>query len=194
MLGCYQCQKQFMIDDVEEMSVDNDGNPEDMICPHCGVDSVIEQKEDQSDDFKIMLNEMYDKGFATGLKFEDWPLAHNLRDISEQLNHAFVSQSSDLIEYSSNWCDEIDGAFNALVTAIEELCVSGKHDVIDAYLACFHEEKYLPETIFQVLLCTRFLSDLIDNETTTIRLQFHKKLYERAKRRYPDFWFNVGYE
>lgn len=181
MLGCYQCEKQFQVDDVKEMSVDNDGNPEDMICPYCGVDSVIEQKEDQpDDDFKIMLSEWHDRNFHidAALPYADWAHVHELQKIVDELNAAVISKSG----YFNILCtfSEVAGAF----------CVQGKSKIVDSFLAGFKEEVHHPGTIAFVLI---FTSMLVDGDGNKIRWKFHKKLYDRAQRHYPRFERLGGY-
>jgi len=181
MLGCYQCEKQFAIDDVKEMSVDNDGNPKDMICPHCLVDSVIEQKEGESDeDFKIVLSEWHDRNFHidAALPYEDWAHVHELRKIVDELNAAIISKSS--YESVISTFSEVSGAF----------CAQGKSEIVDSFLAGFKEEDHHPCTIALVLI---FTSMLVDGDGNKIRWKFHKKLYDRAQRRYPHFERQGGY-
>jgi hypothetical protein len=182
MLGCYQCQKQFVIDDVKEMSVDHDGNPKDMICPHCGVDSVIEQKEDQSDeDFKIMLSEWHDRNFHidAALPYADWAHVKELRRLADELNAACLT------ELRSNVT--LDDAF---FKAAGALCVQGKSEIVDSFLAGFRQEDYHARTTAFVLI---FTSMLVDGDGNKIRWKFHKKLYDRAQRHYPHFERMGGY-
>lgn len=181
MLGCYQCQKQFVIDDVKEMSVDNDGNPEDMICPHCGVDSVIEQRKDQSDDdFKIMLSEWHDRNFHidAALPYADWEHVYKLRSLASSLNAAIISESDN------------SDATRAFAEAAGAFCAQGKSEIVDSFLAGFKEEDHLAATTALVLILT---SLLVDGDGNKIHWKFHKKLYDRAQRHYPHFERQGGY-